>query len=321
MQKYSADISRMKIGRRPDIKQIVGGGVLAIVLIAALISIASNSRFQWPTVAEYLFHPSIMAGLLMTLQLTVIAMTVGIVVGVAVALMLLSKNKVVYSIAWGFTWVMRAVPTLVQLIFWFNLGALYPEITFGIPFFEPFIALDANVAITPLTAAILGLGLHEGAYMAEIVRGGLQAVPKGQTEAGLALGMSKRLITRRLILPQAFRIIIPPTGNQVIGMLKLTSLVSVIALSDLLYSAQLVYARNFQVIPLLMVIVLWYLLLTSILMVGQHFLEKYMAKSDRDIKVASEPLTTNAIVTVGDGETTSLTPQGRGADGTDGSRK
>lgn len=321
MQKYSADISRMKIGRRPDIKQIVGGGVLAIVLVAALISIGSNPRFEWPTVGEYLFHPSIMTGLLMTLQLTAIAMTVGIVVGVFVALMLLSKNKVVYSIAWGFTWIMRAVPTLVQLIFWFNLGALYPEITFGIPFFEPFIALDANVAITPLTAAILGLGLHEGAYMAEIVRGGLQAVPKGQTEAGLALGMSKSLITRRLILPQAFRIIIPPTGNQVIGMLKLTSLVSVIALSDLLYSAQLIYARNFQVIPLLVVIVLWYLLLTSLLMVGQHFLEKHMAKSDRDLKVASEPLMTDVISTVGDGETTSLTPRGRGTNGTDGSQK
>jgi polar amino acid transport system permease protein len=157
--------------------------------------------------------------------------------------------------------------------------------------------------------------------MAEIVRGGLQAVPKGQTEAGLALGMSKRLITRRLILPQAFRIIIPPTGNQVIGMLKITSLVSVIALSDLLYSAQLIYARNFQVIPLLMVIVLWYLLLTSILMVGQHFLEKYMAKSDRDIKVASEPLMTDVITTVGDGEAMSLTPRGRGMNGTDGSQK
>lgn len=321
MQKYAPDISRMKIGRRPDIAQIIGGGVLAIVLIGALISIGSNPRFQWPTVAEYLFHPSIMAGLLTTLQLTVIAMTVGIAVGVIVALMLMSRNKVVYSIAWGFTWVMRAVPTLVQLIFWFNLGALYPEITFGIPFFEPFFALDANVAITPLTAAILGLGLHEAAYMAEIIRGGIQAVPKGQTEAGLALGMSRKLITRRLILPQAFRIIIPPTGNQVIGMLKITSLVSVIALSDLLYSAQLIYARNFQVIPLLVVIVLWYLLLTSILMVGQRYLEDYMAKSDRDVRVASEPLTTNVISTVDDGEAPVSGLKKSEANKADGSRK
>jgi polar amino acid transport system permease protein len=288
-QKYLAEISRMKIGRRRDTLQLVSGVVLALVIIGALVSIASNPRFGWQTVGDYLFHPAILRGLLVTLEMTVIAMTVGVVIGVIVALMLRSRNNVVHSIGWGYTWIMRAIPTLVQLIFWFNLGALYPEITFGIPFLEPLLSVDANTAITPWTAAILGLGLHEGAYMAEIVRSGLLAVPKGQVEAGLALGMPRRLITRRLVLPQAFRIIIPPTGNQVIGMLKLTSLVSVIALTDLLYSAQLIYARTFQVIPLLVVIALWYLLLTSILMVGQHYLEKYMGKSDRDVKALKLP--------------------------------
>lgn len=284
------DISRMGIGRRRNAGQRISGVVVATVVVGAVVSIATNPRFEWPTVAEYLFHPAILDGLVVTLQMTVIAMTVGIVIGSAVALMLLSRNPVLYGIGWGYTWIMRAVPTLVQLIFWFNLAALYPSIDIGIPFFPPLLSLDANIVITSWTAAILGLGLHEGAYMAEIVRSGIQAVPKGQLEAGLALGMSRRTITRRLVLPQAFRIIIPPTGNEVIGMLKLTSLVSVIALADLLYSAQLISARNFQVIPLLVVIVIWYLVLTSLLMIGQHFLERRLAKSDRELGM-SKPST------------------------------
>jgi polar amino acid transport system permease protein len=205
------------------------------------------------------------------------------------AVMRLSANPVLQSISWVYVWVFRAVPTLVQLIVWFNLGALYPKLSIGIPFGPEFITGDANSLISAWTAALLGLGLHEAAYMAEIIRSGIEAVDRGQREAALALGMSRAMVMRRIVLRQAFRIIIPPTGNQVISLLKVTSLVSVIALSDLLYSAQVISARNFLVIPLLIVISIWYLFITSVLMVGQHYLERYMSRSDRDAGATDDP--------------------------------
>lgn len=279
--------------RRP-LSQFIWGFVCLFLLVWVITGAVTNPNLDWSVVGKFLFDDRIIAGLMLTLRLTVVAMVVGIVLGVVLAIMRISSNPVLQAISWGYSWVFRAVPTLVQLIFWFNLGALYEKLSVGIPFGPTFISVDTNVAITAWSAAILGLGLHEAAYMAEITRSGLEAVDRGQREAAVALGMSRKLVMRRVILPQAIRIIIPPTGNQVIGMLKMTSLVSVIALSDLLYSAQYISARNFQIIPLLVVIVLWYLLVTSILMVGQHYLERHMSRSDRihyeavEVQIADE---------------------------------
>lgn len=264
-------------------------GVLLLALLGLLLSMATNPRFRWDMVWAYLFNPAILSGLAMTIWLTVAAMAIGVILGTVVALMRISDNPVLYAAASAYLWIFRGTPLLVQLIFWYNLSALYPQITLGFPIGPSLGAFDANTYITVYVAALLGLGLNEGAYMSEIVRSGLNAVPTGQREAAEALGMPTRRVMARVILPQAMRVIIPPTGNQLIGMLKTTSLVSVIALQDLLYSAQLIYTANFQTIPLLIVASIWYLALTTVLSVGQHFLERHFGKSDRRVRAAAAP--------------------------------
>ncbi len=258
----------------------IAAGLLIIVAAGLIVSLITNPRYQWQVVSRYLFDASILSGLMATVWLTLAAMSIGMVLGTLLALMRMSKNPVLNSISFIYLWMFRGTPLLVQLIFWYNLSALYPEITLGFPFGPNFGTFDANQYITVYAAALLGLGLNEGAYMSEIVRAGLNSVPGGQREAAEALGMSSVRVMVKIILPQAMRIIIPPTGNQLIGMLKTTSLVSVIALQELLYSAQLIYTANFQTIPLLIVASLWYLVLTSVLCVLQHYTEKHFSKSD-----------------------------------------
>lgn len=253
--------------------------VVVAVLAAQLIHmLVTNPNFEWDVVFQYFNTESVGRGLLTTLKLTVIAMAVGIVLGVLLAVCRLSSNWLVRLLAAVYIWFFRGVPALVQLIFWFNLSALMPRVSIGIPFGPEFMQWETNALITPLLAAILGLGLNEGAYMAEIVRGGLMSVDQGQTEAAQALGMSRTRTLFRVVLPQAMRFIVPPTGSQVINMLKATSLVSVIALSDLLYTVQAIYNRTFQTIPLLLVACIWYLVITSILYVGQSFIERHYAR-------------------------------------------
>ncbi|WP_338811433.1 amino acid ABC transporter permease (plasmid) [Agrobacterium leguminum] len=259
----------------------IAASLIVIVAAGLLISMMTNPRFQWGIVAQYLFDDAILSGLLATIWLTIASMAIGVVLGTLIALMRISQNPVLSSVASCYLWVFRGTPLLVQLIFWFNLSALYPRITIGFPFGPNLGSFDANTYITVYVAALLGLGLNEGAYMSEIVRSGLKSVSVGQREAAEALGMSGFRVMTRIILPQAMRVIIPPTGNQLIGMLKTTSLVSVIALQELLYSAQLIYTANFQTIPLLIVASLWYLALTTVLSIGQHFLERHFGKSDR----------------------------------------
>lgn len=257
--------------------------LLILVLAGLVTSMVTNPRFRWEVVYQYLFDASILDGLMMTIWLTIAAMAIGLVLGTIIALMRISKNPVLGAVASGYLWAFRGTPLLVQLIFWYNLSALYPQITIGFPFGPNLGGFDANTYITVYVAALLGLGLNEGAYMSEIVRSGLNSVPPGQREAAEALGMSGYRVMIRIILPQAMRVIIPPTGNQLIGMLKTTSLVSVIAMQELLYSAQLIYTANFQTIPLLIVASIWYLVLTTILSIGQHFLERHFGKSDRRV--------------------------------------
>lgn len=249
--------------------------VLIVVALGAAWDVAVNERYRWDVVASYLFAPQILAGAGLTLLLTVVSMTVGIALGTLLAIMRLSDNPILSTISRGYIWFFRGTPLLVQLIFWYNIAALYPVIAFGLPFGGPSMVLgSANALISPLGAALLGLSLNEAAYMAEIIRGGIGSVDKGQYDAARALGMSGGKLMNRVILPQAMRVVLPPTGNQVISMLKGTSLVSVLAISDLLYSAQIIYANNYQTIPLLIVASLWYLLMTSILSFFQNKLER-----------------------------------------------
>ncbi len=248
---------------------------LVLVLAAlALGSVATNPAFEWPVVAEYLFDDQILLGLSRTLELTLVAMVMGLVIGTVLAVMRLSSNRLLSTVSWLYIWFFRSVPALVQLIFWYNFGALYPTIALRIPFGPTLFSANTNTLITPMFAALAGLGLAQAAYTAEVIRAGITSVPKGQTRAALALGMRPMLIFRRIVFPQAMKVIIPPVGNEVISMVKNTSLVSVIALAELLYTAQLIYARTYETIPLLIVASLWYLLIVSVLSVGQHFLER-----------------------------------------------
>ncbi|WP_256840070.1 amino acid ABC transporter permease [Ornithinimicrobium faecis] len=256
-------------------------GLLALAAIAGAFSVVSNDNFGWPIVFEYFTSPRILSGLVRTLHLTALSMAIGIVLGVILALMNMSRNRFVKSIAWGYIWFFRGTPVFVQLLFWGSISALYPKLIVGLPFDGPtWLEMSANDLITPYIAAVLGLGLNEAAYMAEIVRAGIKSVDRGQSEAATALGMPDGLTTRRVVLPQAMRVIIPPTGNQLIGMLKTSSLVAVLAYPELLYSAQLIYAVNYQTIPLLITASLWYLLITSVLSVGQYYLERHFGRSE-----------------------------------------
>lgn len=249
------------------------------VLVAMVVNtILTNPRFEWDVVGHYFTSESIIMGLRRTIDLTVITMVVGVALGVVLAVMRLSPNPIISGAAWAYVWLFRGTPLLVQLLFWFNLSALYPEISLGIPFGPEFVQLDANVLITPYLAAVLGLALNESAYMAEIVRAGILSVDQGQTEAAHALGMSRLRTMRRVVLPQAMRVIIPPLGNDTITMLKMTSLVSVIALPELLYASQIIYSRTFETIPLLIVASIWYLVVTSLLSVAQYYVERRFAR-------------------------------------------
>jgi polar amino acid transport system permease protein len=253
--------------------------VILILAVVAIHSVATNPRFDWGYVGSTLFNSRILHGLLSTLELTAIAMVIGIALGVVLAVMRLSPNPLVGSASWLYIWFFRGTPVLVQLLFWNNISALYPKLTLGIPFGGPeFAHGNANVLVPTFVAAILGLGLNEGAYMAEIVRAGILSVDEGQTEASQALGMTRLKTMRRIVLPQAMRVIIPPTGNETISMLKTTSLVSVIAYTELLYSGQLIYAANYKVIPTLLAVSVWYLVVTTILSIGQYYIERHFGR-------------------------------------------
>lgn len=261
---------------------------LAVLILLAMLvhMLVTNKALQWDVVAKYFTAPSILLGVVRTLELTVISMAFGIVLGVALALMRLSASALLNVAASMFLWLFRGTPLLVQILFWFNLATFVPVISLGIPFGPSFVSWDTNVLITPFAAAILALGLNQGAYMCEIVRAGILSVDTGQMEASLTLGMTRTRAMRRVVMPQAMRIIIPPTGNHAIALLKDTSLVSVISMTELLYSVQIIYANTFETIPLLIVASLWYLLLTTVTSIGQYFLEKRFGRgASRDARL------------------------------------
>lgn len=260
------------------------GRWLAAVLILALAGLfvygaATNPAYRWDVYWQYLRDTRIAAGAVVTLELTVLAMIIAVVLGTALAVMRLSPNPVLRASAWVYLWVFRGTPVYVQLVFWGLVPSLYQNVAFGVPFGPRLLEVDVQSLQAGFAFAVIGLGLNEAAYMAEIVRAGINSVGEGQREASIALGMSWSQTMRRTVLPQAMRVIIPPTGNELISMLKTTALVTAIPLStDLFGRARDIYGVNFLPIPLLLVTATWYLAITSVLMVGQYYLEKYFSR-------------------------------------------
>ncbi|MFD9701812.1 amino acid ABC transporter permease [Lentzea sp. NPDC059081] len=257
-------------------------GAVLLVLAAQLAwFVTHNDRFEWPVVAEYLFEPNVLAGLGTSVLLTVVAMLGGSVLGVLLALGQLADFGPVRWVCTLYIGVFRGIPPLVQLLFWFNLAYLLPRLSIGVPFGPTFESWSTNDLITPLTAALIGLTLHESAYMAEIVRAGILSVDPGQRDAAMAMGFTGGQTFLRVVLPQAMRVIIPPSGSQFISLLKGTSLVSVIAMTDLLHAVQVVYNQTYQIVPLLIVACFWYLVVVTALSFLQQRLERRFGRGQR----------------------------------------
>lgn len=280
-----ADTDFLTLTTKPVLRRRRPGQIIAVVIVTFAVVygvwiLFTNPGFGWSTVGRYLFDTRILGGLVITLELTVIAMIIGFVVGLVVAVMRMSENWLLRAVSGAYIWFFRGTPLLVQLLFWGFAAVLFPKIGLGIPWGPTFIEWNTNDVISLFGAAILGLGLNEGAYMAEIVRAGLLSVPAGQSEASRSMGFSRLHTLRFVVIPQAMKVIIPPVGNEVISMLKTTSLVIVIGVGDLLYNTQQIYAQNLQQIPLLIVASLWYILLTTILTLLQSRLEKKYSKGN-----------------------------------------
>ncbi|AEV75077.1 amine acid ABC transporter, permease protein, 3-TM region, His/Glu/Gln/Arg/opine family [Mycolicibacterium rhodesiae NBB3] len=267
--------------------------VVIIVLVALFLwGAATNPAYRWSVFREYLFNERVLTvGLLNTLQLTVYSMVLAIVLGVVLAVMRLSPNPIFKAVSWVYLWIFRGTPIYVQLVFWGLIPTIYQNIRLGVPFGPTFFQLNLQMLSIPFLLAILGLALNEAAYMAEIIRAGISSVPEGQLEASTALGMPWGMAMRRTVLPQAMRVIIPPTGNEVISMLKTTSLVTAVPFTLDLYgiTSREIAARTFEPVPLLLVAAFWYLVVTSVLMVGQYYLERHFARG------ASRKLTTRQL--------------------------
>jgi polar amino acid transport system permease protein len=263
--------------RRPG--RWISAAVLAVLALMFFNMLAFNKNFGWDLVRQWLFWHTIVQAVFVTLQLTVYAMLIGIIGGVLLAVMRLSSNPVSASAAWAYTWFFRGTPVLVQLLFWNNIAALVgQQVGFGVPFGPQFFHLDTNSTITRFTAAVLALGLNEAAYMSEIVRAGILSVDEGQTEAAASLGMRRARIMRRIVLPQAMRVIIPPTGNETISMLKTSSLASVIGVVELTDASESAIHLYFKAIPFYVVASLWYLFFTTVLSIGQFYVERHYAR-------------------------------------------
>ncbi|MEZ7156830.1 amino acid ABC transporter permease [Streptomyces sp. MAD19A] len=273
-----ADVPRI-VPRRNVGRWITAG--LALLLFAMVLnSVVRNDAFQWSVVGRYFTTSAVLDGLLLSLWLTAVVMVLGFLTGTVLAVMRLSGNPVLRTLSWGYIWIFRSTPLLVQLLFWFNIGALYPTLGLGIPFGPQFLTVQTVNLLGPTLTAVIGLTLHESAYAAEVVRGGILSVDSGQTEAAQALGLSRRRTLRRIVVPQAMRSIVPTAGNMLIGTLKGTSIVSVLAVHDLLYSVQLIYNQTYQIIPLLMVATLWYIAVTTALSIAQFYVERYYARGN-----------------------------------------
>lgn len=264
---------------------------VVLVLLAQLVNgLITNPSWEWGVVGSYLFSQSVMSALLTTTWLTVLGTVLGFGLGILLAAMRLSGSALLRSAAWTYIWVFRSVPLIVQLLFWFNIAYLYPRLGLGIPFGPQWISFDSSTAIGAMGAAVLGLALHQAAYSAEIVRAGIASVDQGQLEAAAALGLPRRRQFYRIVLPQAMRSILPNATNEVISLFKGTSIVSVLAIPELFYQVQVIYGRTSQVVPLLIVATIWYVVLTTVLSIGQYYLERRYARGASRADLLPTPL-------------------------------
>lgn len=269
------DLARLQIVTPRHYGRWLAAAAILLVL-AVLVKAFADGQIAWRVVGQFFTAPAIMAGLVNTIIMTVCAMALGIVLGVVFAVMAMSPNPVLKGVAALYIWFFRGTPLILQLLLWFNLALVFPRL--GIP---DFFSIRTVEVITPFVATLLGLGINQGAYTAEVVRSGILSVDSGQTEAAQAIGMTRLATLRRIVMPQAMRVIIPPVGNEVISMVKLTSVASVIQYSEILRNAQTIYYANSFVIELLFVAAIWYLAVVTVLSVGQHFLERHFAKGHR----------------------------------------
>lgn len=253
--------------------------VVLIVLLAQFVhGLATNPGWDWPVFREFFTERTILTALGLTLQLTAYGTALGFALGLLVALMRLSGSPLLNAVGWAYVWVFRAIPLIVQLLFWFNLAYLYDRLSFGIPFGPSYVSVSTMELVSPMGAAVLGLALHQAAYAAEIIRAGVISVDRGQLDAAAALGIPRHRQLRRIVLPQAMRSILPNASNELITLFKGTSVVSVMALGDLFYQAQVIYGRNGRVIALVMVATVWYVILTGLLSVIQYYVERHFAR-------------------------------------------
>jgi polar amino acid transport system permease protein len=253
--------------------------VAMLVLVAMFINgLVTNPGWDWPTFGQYFTASAVLKALLLTIQLTVYGSVLGFALGIVLAICRLSKNPVLQTVSWTYIWAFRSIPLIVQLLFWFNIAYLYQTLSLGIPFGPSFFTFSVNGVISGMTAAVLGLALHQAAYSAEIIRAGIISVDSGQLEAAAALGIPKRRQFFKIVLPQAMRAILPNAANEVISLFKGTSIVSTMAIAELFYQVQVIYGRSGRVVPLLMVATVWYILLTTILTIGQYYVERHYAK-------------------------------------------
>lgn len=271
--------AKLVTARKPG--QWVSSAVVLVLAAMLVHTLITNPRFQWDVVGHYFLHGSILRGLGLTLWLTAAVMVCGFTLGIVLAVMRLSSNPILSTLSAGYVWLIRSIPPLVQLLFWYELASLYPQLSLGIPFGPEFVTADTAHLFSGVLAAFVALTIDIAAFAAEIVRGGILSVDRGQTEAAEALGLSRYRIFRRIILPQAMPAIVPASGNLLIGLLKATSIVSVIAVQDLLYSTQLIYQQNYLILPLLLVATIWYVIVTSVLSVGQYFVERHYSRGNR----------------------------------------
>jgi polar amino acid transport system permease protein len=264
--------------RRYGIGSIAGAAAVLCFVAMILATAIVDKAFEWPVVAQYFFADQVLQGVRMTLLLTVFSGAVAIVLGTLLAIMRMSSNPILATASAFYSWFFRGIPVLVQLIFWYNLALLFPSLSLGIPGVWQAFSVPTNAVVTPFMAAVLGLGLSMAAYMGEVVRGGIISVGAGQIEAIRSLGMTRWQGLRRIILPQAMRVVLPPVGNELIGLLKWTSLASVIAVTELMQQSNMIASRTFHVIALLLVAAFWYLLITTVFSIGQIYLERHFGK-------------------------------------------
>lgn len=256
----------------------VATAAVAVLLAMVVSSLVTNQRWEWSVVFQYLTWPSILSGLWGTLRLTLVAAIIGFGLGTVLALMRLSRSPLLRAVSWAYTWVFRSVPLILQLLLWYNLAYLYPTLSLGIPFGPSFADFGTLDVIDKFGAAILGLGLSQAAYSAEIVRAGILSVDQGQHEAAAALGIPRARQSTRIVLPQAMRTIVPTSVNEIIGLVKGTSVVYVLAYGELFYTVGVIYGRNQRVVPLLMVAAIWYVIITTVITVIQFYVERHYAK-------------------------------------------